>query len=392
MGVSDIVHGVLDVAGFIPVVGAVADVANAAIYAAEGDWGNAALSAVSAIPVVGDAAGAAGISAKLAVKGSKLLENALWKANKMSSFMGMLMGKAKTGAKKILKKVSRKSKGRRAKRESKKVCSNGSCLTGDMLIESDKGLCPIKEIREGDDIYSRDMQTGESVLRKVLGVFHTQARTVYHIWLDDEEELKTTAYHPLFVKGKGWVNAIHLREGELLETIDGTAQVTKIQKTRHEEPVEVYNFHVEELESYFVSRKRVYVHNKDCAGKKRSASDEFQAPKVRRNEKGELTNGTYTISEQGMLRHTDGTRADKSQFLYRVDADKAVLDASAYADANNLWKNNKAKVKVTDGPVGILSDGHPTDYINVYRTKGGYVHGCPGNPPEYSGVLRFQRK
>ena len=68
MGVSDIVHGVLDVAGFIPVVGAVADVANAAIYAAEGDWGNAALSAVSAIPVVGDAAGAAGISAKLAVK------------------------------------------------------------------------------------------------------------------------------------------------------------------------------------------------------------------------------------------------------------------------------------------------------------------------------------
>jgi len=63
-GISGIGHTVLDVAGFIPVVGAVADLANAGWYAAEGDYVNAGLSAVGAIPFAGDAATAAKLGAK----------------------------------------------------------------------------------------------------------------------------------------------------------------------------------------------------------------------------------------------------------------------------------------------------------------------------------------
>jgi LysM repeat protein len=55
---SEIAHGALDVAGFIPVAGAVADIANAGLYAAEGDYANAALSAAAAVPGIGDAAAA----------------------------------------------------------------------------------------------------------------------------------------------------------------------------------------------------------------------------------------------------------------------------------------------------------------------------------------------
>ncbi len=61
---SDIGHTALDVAGFIPVVGGVADLANAGWYAAEGDWTNAALSATAAIPGVGDAVAVVKIGAK----------------------------------------------------------------------------------------------------------------------------------------------------------------------------------------------------------------------------------------------------------------------------------------------------------------------------------------
>ncbi|MBD2077084.1 S8 family serine peptidase [Phormidium sp. FACHB-592] len=57
-GFGDWVHGALDVAGFIPGVGAVADVANAALYAAKGDYANAAMSAAAAVPGIGDAAAA----------------------------------------------------------------------------------------------------------------------------------------------------------------------------------------------------------------------------------------------------------------------------------------------------------------------------------------------
>lgn len=57
--ISDIGHTSLDVLGMVPVVGEVADLANAGWYAAEGDYTNAALSAAGAIPFAGNAATAA---------------------------------------------------------------------------------------------------------------------------------------------------------------------------------------------------------------------------------------------------------------------------------------------------------------------------------------------
>lgn len=64
-------HTVLDVVGMIPVLGEVADSANAAIYLTEGRYGEAALSAASMIPLAGNAVGAAKLS-KRAVKLAKL--------------------------------------------------------------------------------------------------------------------------------------------------------------------------------------------------------------------------------------------------------------------------------------------------------------------------------
>ncbi len=54
LSAMDIVHGALDLAGFIPVLGAIPDGINAAIYVVEGDWTNAGLSAVAMIPAWGD--------------------------------------------------------------------------------------------------------------------------------------------------------------------------------------------------------------------------------------------------------------------------------------------------------------------------------------------------
>lgn len=54
LSAMDIVHGALDLAGFIPVLGAVPDGINAGIYVLEGDWTNAGLSAVAMVPAWGD--------------------------------------------------------------------------------------------------------------------------------------------------------------------------------------------------------------------------------------------------------------------------------------------------------------------------------------------------
>lgn len=281
MGVMDIVHGVLDVAGFIPVVGAVADVANAVIYAAEGDWGCAALSLVAAVPGIGDAAAVGGMALKVGMKAARATKaakaaktvkaaksaGALSKFKSIGSFLKKAAGKAKTGAKKVKEKISKLTDFIKQKLKNKRGCKGkGSCFTGDMLVCTKRGFCFMQDIQKGDALYSRNAQTGETGFRKVCNAVQSTAHTIYHIWLDGAEEIKTTAYHRFFRKDKGWVNAIGLTEGTLLETPTGTVQVTRIFKVRHEEPVEVYNFQVEEWESYFVSGMRVYVHNGGCTG------------------------------------------------------------------------------------------------------------------------------
>jgi hypothetical protein len=111
-----------------------------------------------------------------------------------------------------------------------------------------------------------------------------------------------------------------------------------------------------------------------------SVDDLFQAPATSVNRHGQLTNGTYTIDAAGMAPHQTGSLAGgKSQWWSGVDAETATLDAASYADANGLWVGSKAKIPVTNGTVGVVGrTGEPTQWINVYRNKNGFVHGAPG--------------
>ena len=72
--VKDIGHTALDVAGFIPVIGTAADLVNAGWYAAEGRYTEAAASAMSAIPGVGDAFAAGKMGVKLATAAPKAMK------------------------------------------------------------------------------------------------------------------------------------------------------------------------------------------------------------------------------------------------------------------------------------------------------------------------------
>src|SRR5262249_47497531 len=104
---------------------------------------------------------------------------------------------------------------------------------------------------------------------------------------------------------------------------------------------------------------------------------DFSPPETFLNRHGQLTNGKYILNETDMTPHQTGSfSAGKSQWFSSVNADVATLDAAAYADEYNLWSGNRAKVYVVNGPVGALGiSGEPTQWINVYRTGTGFVHG-----------------
>ncbi len=114
----------------------------------------------------------------------------------------------------------------------------------------------------------------------------------------------------------------------------------------------------------------------------------WRPPSIIRDEHGRLTNGTYYLNEKDMAKHTTGSLKDgKSQFLYHVNEKELVLDAAAYADHTQLWASNKpgefaCKAKIVfDRPIGVHAEtGQLTNVLNLYRTKKGLVHGCPGSP------------
>ena len=256
IGCSDVIQGVLDLAGCIPVVG---DAAKDTICKAVGNLGNAILITMPALfPMIG--------------MFSELLEqfqnqrpqkNAVNKAKQMKAFSCPIKGKVKTGAKKANGVSSRGKRIKQAKREQKAACTNGKCFTGDTLVLTKSGYCPIKQVQKGDDLYSRDEHTGETGFQKVEEVFQTEAHTIYKIRLQGGQEIHTTAYHPFFIEGKGWVNAIRLQEGDWMDTMEKAEPITGITKTRQEEPVAVYNLQVAQWASYFVTKQQIYVHNSE---------------------------------------------------------------------------------------------------------------------------------
>ncbi|MCX6345762.1 MAG: hypothetical protein NT018_11930, partial [Armatimonadetes bacterium] len=71
VSLSAAAHGVLGVAGFIPVIGTVTDILDAGVYAIEGDYTSAGVALVACVPIVGDGvkvAATAGKALKFAAK------------------------------------------------------------------------------------------------------------------------------------------------------------------------------------------------------------------------------------------------------------------------------------------------------------------------------------
>lgn len=256
--VSEVVHGALDVAGFIPGVGAVADLANAALYAVEGDYANAAMSALAAIPGVGD-------TIALASKGSKVVKvakgaKALSKVKKGKSLIKVIKGKAKVGGK-LLKKLNPKNAFKSIKKGFKKLATSGKCFTGDTLVYTESGYVPIETVRIGDMVYSKNEETEEIGFKRVERISKAVAHTIYKLEINHDTIIQTTAYHSFYMDERGWVNAIQLEVGDELVLCDDKGCITSIEKERYEDPIHVYNLQVEDWHSYFVTKDKVYVHN-----------------------------------------------------------------------------------------------------------------------------------
>ena len=292
---STTMHQILDIAGFIPGVGEIADVINAVWYAGEaiyyGLTGNhemamrslqgAGLSLLSALPAIGSFIGQ---SIKLTIKGVDI-GCTIVKGAKLIGYGGSAIVAgygAANGAMDMYRKyaingekagwhtfgevgsVTLQTVGAFSSGSQAMAAAGGRwCFTGETLVATREGLKPIEEIREGDYVLSEDVETGEQSYQQVLQTYINESDTLIHV-VTGEDEIETTPMHPFYVIGRGFVPAGELAVGDKLKDSEGReTEVIDIWTEVLDEPVLVYNLEVEESHTYYVGAGMVLVHN-DC--------------------------------------------------------------------------------------------------------------------------------
>ena len=107
---------------------------------------------------------------------------------------------------------------------------------------------------------AKDESTGEIAAKRVAQTFVRQAPATFVLGFSNGERIETTAEHPFYVDGKGFVPAAMLAIGNSIVTIAGPPlTISTIEK--RDQPQTVYNFEVEDFHTYFVGDAGFWVHN-----------------------------------------------------------------------------------------------------------------------------------
>ncbi|WP_433791372.1 RHS repeat-associated core domain-containing protein [Actinoplanes sp. CA-252034] len=290
-GWSEIVHTALDVAGMVPVIGEAADLTNAAVYAAEGNWGEAALCAAAAIPVAGNAITAAkmGRNAKKAINAAEAIAEKADDAVDVSKAVPPVKAPDPEPPTKVADNTKRTE-----------TCdgANSFAPTTQVLM-ADGSTTPIGELQTGDQVLAEDPETGERGARAVVATIgsdlvkqvveitvqaqdapapggddntatakHRQTGTAVPEGGKDAGQSATliaTANHPFWAADAGsWILAGQLQPGMWLQTSAGAwvqVQAVRPVGTRSD----VRNLTIEDLHTYYVKvgNSPVLVHNCD---------------------------------------------------------------------------------------------------------------------------------
>ena len=135
------------------------------------------------------------------------------------------------------------------------------CFVAGTTVLTTLGKKAIETIQVGDIIPCVDHITGETAEKKVVTTTVNKVNRLIELDVDGEI-IQCTETHPFQVKGRGWVDACNLNPGDIVYTKDwNTATVKSVNLLELDEPVEVYNFEVEDCHTYFVGELGVLVHN-----------------------------------------------------------------------------------------------------------------------------------
>ncbi|GMK40941.1 hypothetical protein PCCS19_39970 [Paenibacillus sp. CCS19] len=206
------VQNLSSIAGiFVPIF----DAANSVVYMMKGEYVNASISAISAIPFVGE-----GIAAGSKIAGVKLVRRI----------------------------------------HNLEACIN--CFTAGTKVTTPAGEVSIENIKVGDLVLSKDPVTEATAYKSVEQLFQKEIEDSWKITAGGEI-ITTTSEHPFWILNKGWVLTKDLVVGDQFETYDGSKVFVENIENVQEHNV-VYNFAVQDFHTYYVTNLKILAHNTAC--------------------------------------------------------------------------------------------------------------------------------
>ena len=252
-GAREAVHIVVELLGLVPGLGAIPDLVDSALFLAEGDYLNAGLSLVFAIPGLGDVAE----GAKMVKDAGKLFKSlgpaALDLLRKLDpSKLRELIKNGPAAIRDWLKRFG----GRRPELPNK----GGGCFVAGTLVRTPEGLQPIELLSIGARVLAGEPGSTGTSPQAILQTFIHTVPVVLDLRVGSTI-ITCSTEHPFWVAGRGWVTAGELSVHDALSSASG-AQLAVDSIASRTGSFTVYNISVEGLATYYVSPLEIFVHNK----------------------------------------------------------------------------------------------------------------------------------
>ncbi len=139
----------------------------------------------------------------------------------------------------------------------------GVCFVAGTLVSTPDGEVPIETLEVGDEVLSRDMETGKTGAYPITALIRDHRADLCDVRMVDGDSVTASTNHRFFVVGKGWTEAMELNRGDLL-LMQGGAHIRVDGRVCRVETnsVPVFNLTVGVAHTYFVGPQRILVHNR----------------------------------------------------------------------------------------------------------------------------------
>jgi len=122
-------------------------------------------------------------------------------------------------------------------------------------VRTQRGEVPVDQLLVGDMVWAKDVRSGESAFKPVLHTSEGIEKEVLTVHLDGEA-LAVAPEHLFKTAGNRWVQARHLKPGDVVQRLNGQARVERVEAPKTSK---MANIVIEDSSTLFLGRQGILI-------------------------------------------------------------------------------------------------------------------------------------